>query len=293
MTPSRQNLCLFLEENDLEYVIDSKIVHRFMNRSVVGEEDQFEIIGVYNLQKVEKLMYDHQDPDYKYHATKRTEKEANDRNTFSEALEKASQFVSTKVDTHFVIGSCFHGINDTSAPYTTKLFKFLFDEIEEIELKSVFVTLFGGFRIQLVSKETCKDMYEGKAEFSSQHFDAWRIPLPYKYKCSINEDIEILIRNLLDGKRLQEECTLFLNIMLNSMQLKQVEENDENFWMTLDNYQATITENIKWWAKMTNARLDKDQTNPSSTSDPNMKFVRCKIYRHSVHLQRKEPLSRF
>ena len=162
MTPSRQNLCLFLEENDLEYVIDSKIVHRFMNRSVVGEEDQFEIIGVYNLQKVEKLMYDHQDPDYKYHATKRTEKEANDRNTFSEALEKASQFVSTKVDTHFVIGSCFHAINDTSAPYTTKLFKFVLDEIEEIELKSVFVTLFGGFRIQLVSKETCKDMYSFK-----------------------------------------------------------------------------------------------------------------------------------
>ena len=54
MKPSRQNLCLFLEENDLEYVIDSKPVHLFMNRSVVNEEDQFEIIGVYYLQKVEK-----------------------------------------------------------------------------------------------------------------------------------------------------------------------------------------------------------------------------------------------
>ena len=292
MKPSRQNFCLFLEKNDLEFVIDSKPVHLFMNRSVVNEEDQFEIIGVYYLQKVEKLMYDHQDPDYKYHAIKRTEKEANDRNVFSEALEDASQFASNDVDTHFLIGSCFHNINDTSTSNTEKLCEYLLDEIEEIELKSVFVTFYSGFRKQLVSKETCKDMYEGKAKFDSQNSDVGSIPIPYKYKCSVNDDIEMSIRNILDGKRLQEDFNVFLNIMLTALELKQVEENDENFWMSLDNYQAKITKDIRWWAEMTNARIDKDQTNRQSTSDPNIKFVRCRIYRRSFHLKYKKPLIR-
>jgi len=44
-----QNLFLFFEENDDEKDISSRLVHLYMNRFVIAEEDQTEIIGVYNL----------------------------------------------------------------------------------------------------------------------------------------------------------------------------------------------------------------------------------------------------
>ena len=131
-----------------------------------------------------------------------------------------------------------------------------------------------------------------KVEFDSKHSDAGSKPIPYTCKCSVNDDIEMSIRNILDGKRLQEDFNVFLNIILTALELKQVEENDENFWMSLDNYQAKITKDIRWWAEMTNARIDKDQTNRQSTSDPNIKFVRCRIYRRSFHLKYKEPFNK-
>ena len=46
-----QNLFLFFEENDDEKDISSSLVHLYMNRFVIAEEDQTEIIGVYNLSK--------------------------------------------------------------------------------------------------------------------------------------------------------------------------------------------------------------------------------------------------
>ena len=44
-----QNLFLFFEENDDEKDISSSLVHLYMNRFVIAEEDQTEIIGIYNL----------------------------------------------------------------------------------------------------------------------------------------------------------------------------------------------------------------------------------------------------
>ena len=83
-----------------------------------------------------------------------------------------------------------------------------------------------------------------KVEFDSKHSDAGSKPIPYTCKCSVNDDIEMSIRKL-------PICT---------------------FWMTLDNYQAKITEDIRWWAKITNATnymsiIDKDQPNHPSTSE--------------------------
>ena len=51
MERKRQNLFLFFEENDDEKDISSSLVHLYMNRFVIAEEDQTEIIGVYNLAK--------------------------------------------------------------------------------------------------------------------------------------------------------------------------------------------------------------------------------------------------
>ena len=54
MEGKRQNLFLFLEENDDEKDISSSLVRLYMNRFVISEEDQNEIIGVYNLAKPNK-----------------------------------------------------------------------------------------------------------------------------------------------------------------------------------------------------------------------------------------------
>ena len=51
MERKRQNLFLFFEENDDEKDISSNLLHLYMNRFVIAQEEQTEIIGVYNLAK--------------------------------------------------------------------------------------------------------------------------------------------------------------------------------------------------------------------------------------------------
>ena len=51
MERKTQNLLIFFEEADDEKDISSKLVRLYMNRFVIDEEDQTEIIGVYNLAK--------------------------------------------------------------------------------------------------------------------------------------------------------------------------------------------------------------------------------------------------
>ena len=49
MERKKQNLILFYEENNDEKDISSKLVRLYMNRFLVGEEDQSELSGVYYL----------------------------------------------------------------------------------------------------------------------------------------------------------------------------------------------------------------------------------------------------
>ena len=56
MSKSKQHLYLFLEENELEYEVSSSLVRLSMNRFVVNEAVQFEVIGIYNLKRATKAM---------------------------------------------------------------------------------------------------------------------------------------------------------------------------------------------------------------------------------------------
>ena len=49
MEQKKQNLILFYEENNDEKDISSKLVRLYMNRFLIGEEDQSELSGVYDL----------------------------------------------------------------------------------------------------------------------------------------------------------------------------------------------------------------------------------------------------
>ena len=58
MQKSKQNLFLFFEENELEFEISSSLVKLSMNRFVVDEDDQFEVMGIYNLKKADRILDD-------------------------------------------------------------------------------------------------------------------------------------------------------------------------------------------------------------------------------------------
>ena len=72
MTPTKQNLFLFFEENELPFVIDRKLVKLYMNRCIIDEDAEFEISGVYELQKVIEPMISRLNSMYKTNASQRT-----------------------------------------------------------------------------------------------------------------------------------------------------------------------------------------------------------------------------
>ena len=88
--------------------MDRKLVLLYANRCIIDEKAQFEICGVYELQYVAKPMMDNSDPLFKNNASKRTSKEGNDRDTITEAFERASSNETSPIDTHFIFGSFFH-----------------------------------------------------------------------------------------------------------------------------------------------------------------------------------------
>ena len=98
MSPSKQNLFLFFEENEIQSAIDRKLVKRYMNLCIIDEDANFEITGVYELQKVNNSMIDRFNPLYHKYAHQRTNKEALDRDMFDEAqgseIRKAYEFTT-------------------------------------------------------------------------------------------------------------------------------------------------------------------------------------------------------
>ena len=53
----RQNIFLFYEKNDDDFKIDEKLVRLYMNRFIIEEDHQNEIVGVTDLTKIEKMNY--------------------------------------------------------------------------------------------------------------------------------------------------------------------------------------------------------------------------------------------
>ena len=108
MTPTKQNLFLFFEENEMQSLIDRKLVKLYMNRFIIDEDAKFEISGVYELQKVTEPMLNPLNPYFKTNANQRTNKEAVDKDIFTDAIEKACRLETNFSDSHFIIGSSFH-----------------------------------------------------------------------------------------------------------------------------------------------------------------------------------------
>ena len=108
MSPSKQNLFLFFEENNRKSSINRKLVLLYANRCIIDEDAQFEICEVYELESVPggpDRMVNHTRALYEMNATS---KEKQDQNTFYEAFQKSYLHESVSIDTHFFIGSIFY-----------------------------------------------------------------------------------------------------------------------------------------------------------------------------------------
>ena len=209
MQKSKQNLFLFFEENELEFEISSSLVQLSMNRFVIDEDDQFEVIGIYNLTKATKEMANFDDPADKYFAKERTEKQAYDKVLISEAIDQAA--LHPLVDSHFIIGTYFHRIFvdwNKYLPASSMLFDWISDEIKKNDIQSIQCTLYHGVQVCLVSNELSVARYENDVCIDIERFFSishtpnaiWS-----KSQFSVHDDVERLIKHIKpDYPRVQE-----------------------------------------------------------------------------------------
>ena len=124
----KQNIYLFFEQNDDDSaVIDSKLVRLYMNRFIIEDDNQNEIIGVAHLSKMDKVDLC---PDFHFvnslvgyvgkcreqfaykifseWRTSQTRKLIQDMKLISAALQKSMQKETFSDDIHFIIGSSFY-----------------------------------------------------------------------------------------------------------------------------------------------------------------------------------------
>ena len=235
MSPTKQNLFLFFEENELQYIIDRKLVLLYANRCIIDEDTQFEICGVYELQRVTEPMINSNSL-YKNNAIQRTYKEAKDRDLISDAYEKACLNESNSMDTHFIIGSSFYTREDfkfwpTVPNMPRKIKEWMLDELKGQELKKVYVSLLTGYRIGVISKEMSKAGKMNHLEFG------WKNE-PFNPKCSVNDDFELSISLMRHGRRLQEQMHLFLHPNITAHQLTLIKTKDESYLRSFTNIQT-------------------------------------------------------
>ena len=282
MSPSKQNLFVFLEENEYQPLIDRKLVKLYVNRCVIDENANFEITGVYELQKVTDPMCNHLNPLFNANAGQRAKKEAVDGDIFSAALEEASVSETNSTDNHFIIGSLFHSVlinRLDKLPINLKLLDWLRNELKSQGMRSLYITLLTGNRNNLITKEMHKIAYDGKFPSYLATFGIWEESVRYPSKISVNDDFELSIKLIRQGRRLQQIIPLFLLPMLNSNQLKLMRTKDESFLESFVNHHIAH--------KVTHAQVDVSELELKyfPDSDPSSRYVNCFCLRQSYHLK--------
>lgn len=173
MTRPKQHLFLFFEENEYKFNISSNLVRLSMNRCVVDEDSQVEVIGTFKLKKLKQNMINFRDgnPEYKNSEKERAEKEAFDKSLILQALNQAA--ITTKnesVNSQFIFGSQFHPLHiqiihpqhgffdirtiaGTYRKASSRLFQWISNEMKALNLESLQCTMYKGIRSFLMSKE--------------------------------------------------------------------------------------------------------------------------------------------
>ena len=246
-----------------------------MNRCIIDEDTNFEIIGVYELQKVNNQMYNSQNPLYKTSAYQRTNKESVDRDIFTKALEKAFVHETNSTDNHFIIGSSFHSVNLNSQILyrADKLLCWLLKEVKSQEIRNLYVTILAGARYNLITKEVHKKAYEGRMSACIAVLGPRRESI--HPKISVNDDFEISIKLIRQGRRLQQNIPLFLQPMLTPYQLKLMKTKDESF---LESFTYHKIFGVR-------ADVSEEELKLFPDSDPRLRFFNCVCIRRSFYLK--------
>jgi len=276
MPKSKQHLYLFLEENELEYEISSSLVKLSMNRFVVNEDAQFEVMGIYNFKRATKEMADLHDASYKFFAKERTEKDAFDKDLISDAMDQAT--LNPHVDSHFIIGSFFHPIFmywDHRTTARSNLFDWISQEIKNNDIRSIQCTLYHGLRMCLITNEMTVACYENKTSidvercFQTTSDSYWSHP-----QSSVHDDLEELIQHIEMGNQIVPlRHELFLHKMLTRNELQKSKNDDEKFWEKIFNTSSKFN------------RCKRDYTAISSDQEKKNKFVYWQCVRYSAVLK--------
>ena len=277
MFPPKQNLFLFFEENEAKTSIDSKLVLLYANRCIIDEQAEFEICGVYQLQKVEKLKDERRQPLYKTNANQRTFKEAMDRDTLSEALEKACLLESRSADTHFIIGSSFHTLvveKPTVINRPRKLIEWMSDEMKFQEITSVYITLLAGHRTCIITNRTNIGAYNGELEAEFTRTSSGETPVTLSPKFSVNDDFELSFTLIKLGRRLQQFLHLFFHPMLTPRELYLMKTKDESYLRSLGNHLVGFNPDVR-----------EEELKYYPDNDTKLRYVSCLCVRQSFHLK--------
>merc|ERR1719394_510048 len=101
MTRRKQNLVLFLKENEESNVINSRLVRLYMNRFTIDEDDETEVIQVHNVKTGTQEEYEE---------------------CFSKSLKIARENETPRTDYHFIIGC--PTVNDNKKSWYAKMWSF-------------------------------------------------------------------------------------------------------------------------------------------------------------------------
>lgn len=200
----KQNIFLFYEENDEDArKIDSKLVKLYMNRFIIEEDTQNEILGVENLTKVEKINF-HRDVQFtrefqSLHPQVRDEfafdiyirwkkwrelKIKQDIKIINSSLRSSKQIEIPGADLHFIIGSSYymrfytkywfpdalplHHFGDfpeSKYHLMETLIANIIDQFQELNLRSSFAcTFICGHNFSLCKKSEVRQAYQLVAE---------------------------------------------------------------------------------------------------------------------------------
>ena len=280
MIPKRQNLFLFFEENDVQYIISNKLVLLYANRCIIDEDAGFEVCGVYQLHPISDPMDDERNPLYETYENQRACKEASDKGIISEALEKAYLMETNSFDTHFIIGTHFYTIGTELRRYDRmkKFYFSIFAELTYQEMKKIYITFLTGRRNAVITKESNLEAYRGEfVEHNIMSFPESHkkdIVSTSKPKFSVNDDFESSITLIQSGERLDQQIRLFFNPMLTPQQLNLLETKDESYLRSFGNYLYGNDPDI----------IQKE-LGKYPNSDSKLRFVWCSCSRVSFYIR--------
>ena len=242
MSNMRQNLFLFFDESEYGPDCSSNIAKLAMNRFIVDEDAQFEVIGVYYLQPANEPMMNDRSKDFRQnlYIDRRIEKWMLDQTVILHALYVASSIQTKSARSHFIFGSYFYSFTCAYFFDTIRLIRiprlceWILDLLSELELNSLQCTFYHSERIELITQQHSSDLFSGfTVPFSMIFSSRFENASP---KPSVNDDLEQFLHEIQNNKQRKENFTCsYLHPMLTQEELQEIKNEDSSFWTKVCN----------------------------------------------------------